>query len=133
MQISSSRRTCLSIMAVSALWITGCGPTLSVEKTMELEPTNIRSIVINRVAIEQTIFVSAEGDGPFHAHVILTGDEDITDGDIALGKEPSKSLGGAREKQNHSFSATIPANKEAQVRLESASEKTVNVNVIINN
>lgn len=123
----------LGVLALSLLICTGCGPTLSVSKTMELKPNDIRSIIIEPLANDQEIKVEAKGAEPFHAHVYFVEDEKSIDLSIAMGTAPTKALGGSTDKKTHSFSALIPANREAAVRLEAASGKTVSVELTIRN
>ena len=121
------------LLTIALLFFCGCDPKLSVVKEKELAPGSIESIVIDPISSEQEITVEATGDDLFHVHVFLTEDQESVDRDIAQSKAPSKALGGALEKKTHSFKAKIPANKEAQVRLETATGNTFKVTVKINN
>lgn len=122
-----------TLLAGFLMTICGCGPNLNVARKIELAPAEIRSIVIDPISREQDVTVKVAGDNPFHVHVYLTGDEKSVDADIAKKKDPEKALGGARDIQTHSFTVTIPANKEAHVRLESAAGQPFDVQVNINN
>lgn len=130
---STSSIPLIGILALSLMVCTGCGPTLSVSKTMELQPNDIRSIIVEPLDYDQEIQVEAKGDEPFHAHVYFLEDEKSIDLSIAMGTEPTKALSGSMDKKTHSFSALVPAKREAAVRLESATGKTVSVELTIRN
>lgn len=103
--------------------ISGCGPKLSVSKTVDVAPHQIRSIIIDAVSRTQTVTVEASSSVPFSVHIHLAGDEDEVDTAVMTNKESNKILAGQRNVSDASIKAEIPANKEGVVRFQAANEK----------
>ena len=139
MNDSISKRTNGALAAVAALaclsiMIAGCQSTLSFEKQYTLTPSDIISLPIDAVGVEQTIHVSASStdDAQFAVHVYLAKDEDAAEREITTGATTDLILGSATDITNANVSATIPANEGSVVRI-SAQGNAVTVNVAINN
>ena len=116
-----------------SLLISGCGPTLSVKKTIEIDSGEIRTVLLDPVGQAQTIKVEASAAEPFHVHIHLAGDEDAVDLAIASGKESDKIITGESNVKSASLTAEIPANKEATVRFQSAGSGKNSVSYTISN
>lgn len=112
------------------LAIAGCGPTLSVQKTIDVEPGEIRTVILDPVAQAQTIKVTANSTISFKVHIHLLEDENAVDLAIATKKDSDKILAGESGVTSANLSAEIPANKEAVVRFQSGPEKgTINCTI----
>ncbi|MEL7498398.1 MAG: hypothetical protein AAFN77_12370 [Planctomycetota bacterium] len=121
------------VLGLVALVLAGCQPTLTIERSIELVPSEIRSVELDPISTDQELKIEATGGSEFHCHVYISGDDDAVDKDIALQKEPAGALGGSLKKAEHSFTVKVPANKQAIVRLEAAAADTVSVKLSIEN
>ena len=107
-----------------ALLTTGCGPTLSFTKTIEVEPREIREFTLDAVSAAQTINIEASSPNPFHIHAHLAGDNSEVDVAVATKKESDKILAGEWDVKNASLKVEIPADKEAVVRIQATNKKS---------
>ena len=110
-------------MVFLCLVLVGCGPTLSVKKTIDVSPGDIRTVLVDPIGQTQTIKVTAESTTSFSVHIHLAGDENAVDLAIAKKEESDKILDGESGVNSASLTAEIPANKEAVVRFQSGPEK----------
>jgi len=134
--ISSSsicRIVCCSIISVCCISLVGCGPRLAESRDVDLVGGEIKSIILDAVASEQTINIDASAEQPFNLHVYLLEDESALDAELARGAEPTKALAGASDSKAHKFSATAPGGKEVGIRLESSGGQDFTVKLKISN
>ncbi|MEQ8210251.1 MAG: hypothetical protein RH917_10510 [Lacipirellulaceae bacterium] len=110
----------------------GCGPSLSDKRTVTLEVGEIVAITVDAVGKERTIKVAATSTGgSIDLHVYLKADEQAIERMITLGKPPENLLGVEEAAEVIAFDVKVPADKEAVVRLQSASRETAEVSVEI--
>lgn len=121
--------TCLS------LWvIVGCGPRLSNQQVLSLDANDIRTIIVDPAGSEQTVTVSAKAAGsPVNVFVYLSEDDEEVDRAITLGQSSDKIIASQTESTDILLEAKIPADKEASVRLQTASPETATVTLVISN
>jgi len=128
------RKQTLLLLGSLSLLLVGCGPQLRDQRDVTLEIGEILAIPIDPISREQTIKVTASSPGaPLNVHVYLQEHETAIERKITLGKPPENLLANQNEVEQISLEAVVPANKEAIVRLQSASRKTANVHLQITN
>ena len=113
----------------------GCGGyRLHDERVLTLEVGEIRTIAVAAVDVEQTIHIEARAaEATFDVHVYLPEHEEEIERSLTLGKPAENLLASAEGVTESTLSATIPAGKEAIVRLYPAERKQTTVNVVIAN
>ena len=112
----------------------GCGPTLSDQRQIALDPNNVESIVLGAIGNDQTIKVTAKSTGaPIQVHIHLAGDEDEVDQAVTLRTSSDKIIASDVGKTEIVIKALIPANKEAVVRLQTTESSPANVELLISN
>ena len=117
-----------------ALFICGCGPKLAGQRDLALEVGDIRAIPIDPITREQVIKITASSpDTPINVHVYLQENEEEIERKITFGKPPENLLASETDANEVSLEATVPANKEAVVRLQSAGRETAKVHLEISN
>jgi len=95
------RIACCCIMTFCCISVVGCGPTLAESRDVELVNAEIKSIILDAVASEQTINIEATAEQPFNLHVYLLENEAALDSELARGVEPTKALAGASDSKSH--------------------------------
>lgn len=124
---------CLFLSCITAL-LAGCGPVLSDQRDLTIAANEILAIPIDPISQQQTIKVTASSPGsPIDVHIFLQEHEAAIERKITLGKPPENLLASQNDAEQVSLEATVPANKEVIVRLQSASAKTANVHLEISN
>ena len=115
----TSMKTSLPSLLVCLMCLvsfSGCGPRLSVDNVMELASGEVRSIIIDSIANEQTVSVAANSSVPFSLHVHLAGDEADVDAAVLAGQPSPKILAESINRDAVKLQFTVPAAKEAVVR-----------------
>ena len=122
------------LLGCLAILLVGCGPQLSDQRDLTIEIGEIVAIPIDPISREQTIKVTASSPGaPLNVHVYLKEHEEAIERKITLGKPPENLLAHQNEVEQISLEAVVPANKEAIVRLQSASRQTASLHLAITN
>lgn len=116
-------------------FISGCvQPRLSSQQELDLDSNDIRTILIDPSGSAQTVSIVANTDGPpINVYVYLSEDDDAVDRAIMFGKTLDKVITSQTDSAQISLSAKIPANKEASVRLQTASPDSAKVTLKISN
>ena len=116
------------------LLLSGCGPQLSHSEDCTLAVGEIIAIPFDPIGREQTVYVKASSpDAPIDVHVYLQEHEEAIERKITLGKPPENLLASAKESQEVSLEATVPANQAVVVRLQAASRETAHVHLEVTN
>jgi outer membrane lipopolysaccharide assembly protein LptE/RlpB len=124
----------LLLLVCMTTLLCGCGPRLSDQRDLTLEIGQIRAIPIDPISREQKIKVSASSpDAPIDVHVYLQENEAAIVRMITLGKPPENLLASQSEAEQVLLEATVPANKEAIVRLQPSGRKAAQVHLEITN
>ena len=131
-------------MPTSPLWVTfllfytllhraegATNSVLSVQKTLDLNPIDIKTVVIDPVATDQIIEVKAKAEHGFDLHVYLLADEEAIEVELAKNRDHEKLIAGSRNQKTHQLTATIPAKAEGVVRVACAEGKSVSVSLSI--
>lgn len=121
---------CLFLFAVAV----GCSPSLNDQRSVSLEIGEIKTIAIAPINAAQTVKVTANSPGaPIDVHVYLAEHEDAVEQDITFGKEAADALAVAKQTEQASLTAEIPAGKEAMVRLYPSGGAPASVELHITN
>lgn len=118
-------------LMVASCLVCGCDPVLSVQKTLEVDPTEIKTVIIDPVATDQVIKVKAEAEHGFDLHVYLLPDEEDVEVDLLRNRDSEKIIAGSRNQKSHELTATIPAKSEGVVRVAPAEGKSVSISLSI--
>ena len=115
-----------------AIACSGCTAQLNDQRTLTLEVGEIRTIVLAPVEREQIIKIAARSpDCPISVYVYLSENDEEVDRKITLGKPSDLILSSQTESEEIALEANIPANKEAMVRVASASPDKATVHLVI--
>lgn len=119
---------------VTTFLLAGCSPRLADERQVSLEVGEIKTIAVAAIGHPQTIHVSASSPGaPIHVHVYLPEHEEEIERMITFGKTPENVIASGSGAEQIRLDATIPASKEAIVRLAPAGRTAANVQLTITN
>ena len=124
----------LCLIITSLVAVSGCGPRLASEQELDLGSNDICTIEIDPSSSDPTVSIIANSDGaPINVFVYLSEDDEFVDRAITRGIASEKIIASQSESAKISLRTNIPADKEASVRLQTASPQDAKVTLIISN
>lgn len=121
-----------SVLTLGVLLCCGCGPRVFDEREVSLEIGDIQPIVFGPFNKEQTVTITVSSPGaPISVYVYEREQREFVDYAISYGKEPENTLAGAPSTEDVTLTALIPADKEAEVRLQPTGQKPATVKLKI--
>src|SRR5437879_5858568 len=98
-----------SFLAILLLVLPGCGQKLNYETTVELDESQVRSIMIDPPKREQKVSVTVTSSGsPIDVYVVLDKDKEAGKQALLDRRKPAGSLAGKVKLQEATLEATIP-------------------------
>ena len=114
----------LSVVAFALLTVAGC-QRLNVEKTVDVDPAEIKGTVIDGPKSEQKIKVEFNSTAsPINVHVVLGKDDSKVIEELFKPAPKLDIRGKAEKSQSGTVEATIPAGQDYGVYLSGAKKKT---------
>jgi hypothetical protein len=110
-------RASLVVAGVSLL--VGCQSKLNVERSVQFEIGQLRTIEVDAPKYEQTVAVTVTADTPVDLYVFLRKNQEAAEQDIAFGKKSDLILAGKDKVQNDTVEAKVPAKEAAIVMIRS--------------
>ena len=127
---------CFSLFIAILVCNTGCESRLAGPQKLEfdLDPDDIRTILIDPSSSEHVVSLVASSDGPpIKIFVYLSEDDEAVYHAIMFGKTTDKIIASQSDSAKISLNAKIPADKEASIRLQTASPLNAKVTLTITN
>ena len=125
----------LGLLGMPIMLLTvGCSPRLYDVREVTLESGDIQPIVVPAASRQQTVQIIANSPGaPISVHVYLPEHEEAIEKSITLGKPPKNLLASSENSEQIKLQVLVPANKEAVVRLQPATQKAAQVQLTLRN
>lgn len=103
-------------------------PQLNYERTLDLEPGSIRSILLDALSGEIKATIVAKSPGvPVHVYIVLEKDREAAEESVLRGQKPEKLLASKEKTEDATLQVTIPAKTEFVVLLASAGKQKAEV------
>ena len=128
-------KSCWGLLGVPILLLSvGCAPRLHDVREVPLEIGEIRTIAVPAKSQPQTVHLTASSPGaPISVHVYLPEHEEATERSITLGTPIENLLASGENSEQITLQATVPANKEALVRLQPTTRQAAKVHLTLKN
>jgi hypothetical protein len=110
----------------------GCQPKLNEDFTFEVSAAQPNAKIVPSIKSDRKVNISAKTNGgKIDVYFFLKKDETEVVREIGFGKRAAKVLASELKTTDAQFSATVPANEEAMIQIESSDGKKVEVKLKI--
>jgi hypothetical protein len=114
----------------TALPMQAGGPQLRYEKSFDLAPGAVRSVILDALSGEIKARIAVKSPGvPIHVYVVLEKDQDAAVDKLLQGKRPEKLLASKEKTEDALLEAKVPAKTAFAVLLIGAADRKAAVKV----
>ena len=122
------RRSSWPWLLAAALVLAGCQRGLNVERSVEVEPHEVKSVIIDAPKKDQTLKVEVRSPGaPVDVYLVLEKDREAVERQLTDDRKTSNALASKLKVEADTLEANVPANSGFAVLLMHRKPKSITV------